>query len=94
MACDLVAVFTDLPHQRRVSLGHPAEHEERGAGPGAIEQVEEPAGVCVHAGVHAVPVIPGNRLGQRRDVKVVFHVHGHCIDWRIAHPDFSRMRPC
>ncbi len=74
VARQFVAVGDDAPHQRRVPLGDPAEHEERALARLRREQVEHAAGVELDARLGGVPGVARDRPLERRDLEILLDV--------------------
>src|SRR3546814_1062463 len=67
----------DLPHHAGIAFRDPAEGEEGGAHPALGKQAEDAVDVAFHAARMAVPVLAADLLRQRRDLEIVFDIHGH-----------------
>ena len=78
-----LAGLGDAADQARIALGHPAEHEERGAHPRVGEHRQQSVGVGLDAAGVAVPGVRADDVGEGRDVEVVLHVDRHGIDNRF-----------
>src|SRR5207247_10449154 len=83
---------TDLAHEVRVSLRHPAEDEKGPPRPVAREQVQETRHTPRHPGLVAVPIRTTDSRLERRYVEVLLDVDAEVVGDHVTLP-VQRMCP-
>ncbi len=76
---EFVALVDDAAHQVRPALGDPAEHEERAARFVPIQQPQQAVHPHIDAALDRLPRRTRDVRLQRRDLEVLFHVHGEVM---------------
>ncbi len=74
MAGNLVALLRNLSHSFRVTIGNPAEEEERGPHPVTIENCQDFGHANLEAGRIFVPSGSINDMLESGDVEIVLHI--------------------
>ena len=77
---DLVPAGMDLADQFGMTLADPAENEERGLHPVAIEQLENAVGVGLDAAFPAVPLVAADVFLKGRDLEIILDVDGEGVE--------------
>src|SRR5262249_47620305 len=80
VAAKLVTSGGNRPYQSWKSFGNPPEHEKCRTNLMGIEDVQQALRVGDHSAWKVIPLPSGDFAFERRDVKVIFQVHGQRVD--------------
>ena len=89
MAGDFMAGSNDLPHQRRIAFGHPAENEKCRLDPCFIKQRQHRLAIPLYPMVKPVPVATVDDRLEGSHLKPVLDIDRHGVEQSIR---LSRLR--
>ena len=82
VAGQLVAGRANVAHQRGKALGHPAEHEKRGADIMTPEKLQHTPGIGFDTHRPTGPILAPNAFFESGNLEIVLDVYRHGVDDR------------
>ena len=93
MTSGLMSAGNNFPNQAGVSVRHPANDEKRGLNVMFIEEVEKYSCASLDTRGEVLPVFSRHSIGERLNLEVILHVHGHHVLPRLlAHSNAEHSR--